>query len=159
MADNFYNTHLRRVSSDEDDSDYRLFDVAIEENVNPDTKGKFTGLSFDELMQYPWFNKIVSTKYPLFKSHEESMDASLNKARGISRNLCIYFHKYNKVIPLLEDIARYRIWHCGDVNLSAVLAERLMSRGAYSEAFKICNSYHMPKEVSHGTMLQLKRYN
>lgn len=97
-------------------------------------------------MQYPWFNKIVSTKYPLFKSHEESIDSALNEARGISRNLCIYFHKYNKVIPILEDIARYRIWHCGDVNLSAILAERLMSRGAYYEAFRICDSYRMPKE-------------
>jgi tetratricopeptide (TPR) repeat protein len=147
MADKVYNTHLRRVSRDEDDSDYRLFKTAIEDNAVPDTKGKFTGLTFDKLIQYPWFNKIVSTKYPLFKSHEESMDSALNKARGISRDLCIYFRKYNnKVIPLLEDIARYRIWHCGDVNLSALLAERLMSRGAYSEAFKICDSYRMPEE-------------
>lgn len=147
MADDIHNKFSGRVYEGEDDSDYELFKAAIEDNADPDTKGKFTGLTFDELMKYTWFYKIVSTKYPLFKSHEESMDSALNKARGISRNLCIYFHKYNnKVIPLLENIARYRIWHCGDVNLSAVLAERLMSRGVYSEAFRICDSYRMPKE-------------
>ena len=74
MADNIHYTSLIRACRGEDGSDYRLFEVAIEENANPDAKGQFTGLAFNVLMQYPWFNKIVSTKYPLFKSHEESID-------------------------------------------------------------------------------------